>query len=568
MSWHSTVYDTWFGSKRMIHTKEFLPLQKSLQLYAEFNKDTTRRSPAELTLWQYVPKALESLNFQFGTYKDHGTLPFKFDLLEIIQSIRLYTSSGTAPGGTSTTEWKGYKCRILPCGKKLRHVEAAARALHATARRIKFDKDFVCKAVRCIMKGKDEYKHGQFKSLEELEAMLNKLRLFFIPELEHLLMSSWINGERMKLERNRIIRVGMRWWYGGAFLLFKQLNGDLPNMRYFYGDVTGLDKSISDWLLLLYCCNVYPYYNWKDMSEEDKEFLENLIIYWATNVCSKMVCHVGSFWRYMSGVMPSGCKETSSGNSWIMAFIFYTYIEHMKTLYPHIADLLDAYLREMVILIVVYGDDHIWCCPERFYPYLNLKTWSAFLKEYYNMTLRDGAEFTSLLTEPSVDGREKISGPGFLKRKFIKNTIRPDLSPILPYKPLDEQMCKFYTVKYDTIVEAIMVCIGFAWDTQGTNPEAYRIIKDVYDHYMFLNPYTPVELIEQMKQAKDVPTVRRLFKKTNIRLSDMMKFPTIEEMLDRHVLDGSKANYAVSRTREDDDLFEFEDSEADELCTT
>jgi len=274
--------------------------------------------------------------------------------------------------------------------------------------------------LRIIIKGKGEFRIGQWKTRSELEAMVKKWREFFMPPVTLSQMAQNLNGKRSKYERNLVIQIGMTWWHGGAYFLYKTLNGDLKDYYYVSGDITGLDKHISDWLLLLYCCNVYPYFNWGKMNDEEKKFLEKLIEYWAVNVCCKLACHIGGFWRFMMGYMASGGKETSSGNSWIMAFIFYCYCEHMKTMYPHLAALIHIFLIERFIAIVVYGDDHIWGSPGRLSRWLNEKSWKSFLAVYFRMTLRDERIYRSLLSVPDGRGRLLVEGPPFLKIFYRK----------------------------------------------------------------------------------------------------------------------------------------------------
>jgi len=256
----------------------------------------------------------------------------------------------------------------------------------------------------------------------------------------------------------------MKWWHGGAQLIYDFLNGSLPDMFWVDGDITGLDKHIQDWMLLLYCANAQPYFKWDSMSVEDKKFLKKLLIFWASNVCCKLVCHVGGFWRYMMGQMYSGGKETSHGDSWIMAFLFYCFCEHLKKAHPSRAMLIDRFLSLMIIAIVVYGDDHIWCAPKILIDIMNHKTWRDFLHDFCGMELRDANIYFSLLSVPDRFGRLKIRGPRFLKRHLISNGDDSIAVKILPYKEIDEIMLKSFALETPWAPEVKLIVCGMAWD--------------------------------------------------------------------------------------------------------
>jgi len=341
----------------------------------------------------------------------------------------------------------------------------------------------------------------------------------------------------------------MRFWHGGAECLFRYLNGHMRGFIYVDGDIVGLDKHIQDWQLLLYCFGAFPYFDWKNMSEKDATFLEQIMIIWASHVCSKLVCHIGSFWRYMVGQMYSGGKETSHGDSWIMAFLFFCYCQHLKTRNPSRSILIDEFLSRYFITIVVYGDDHIWCAPDCMEDIMNHKTWKSFLKDYCNMELRDENLYRSLLSIPDGTGRLVVKGPKFLKRYFILNENDDGLAKILPYKEIDEQMVRAMTTETTVAAELIISLIGHAWDTQGTNEEAYHVISELYHRISAYDNRTPMQILESMDIADVSKTrLRRLLRKSGISYSEMFDhFPTLAELRSRHVFDMQKANHKISR---------------------
>jgi len=334
LSWRDAVFGDTCGFKRVLYTTSYFPFEKQMRLYADFNVETMRRGPSEAALWEYTPGALGWLNFQMDVAKNHGCVNFKVDLRKLARRVKVNTSGGVAPGGTFKGELRGETVRVISSGRKLYLITAALRKLFDILVGIDKEDNTVLNAIFCVIKLKHELKISQFGTIRQLRDLLMKMREFFIPDLTHMYMSVMVNEARMLLERNHIICIGLKWWYGGAYRVYKYLNGDLPDMIYVDGDIKGLDKHIQDWMLLLYCHGVYPYFRWEEMNRREKRFLRKLLIFWATNVAYKLVCHVGSFWQYMCGVMYSGGKETSHGDSWVMAFIFFCYCEFMKHRHP------------------------------------------------------------------------------------------------------------------------------------------------------------------------------------------------------------------------------------------
>jgi len=549
MSWVATVTETYYGLNRVINTMSTFPLKKQLALYGDFNVNTMRRDATQDYMWQLVPGALGWLNYQMKTESNFGTCYFNYNPHKLLRQFQLFRSGGIAAGGTRKGEYKGTKISVHSSGQKVYMAIPALRKLHRLLVQVRRGDMSSLESIVCVIKAKSEWKLGQFKTYKELEDMMLKIREFYIPEQSHSFLGILLNESRMLLERNNIIRIGMKFWWGGAECLYRYLNGHIPGFIYVDGDITGLDKHIQDWMLLLYCMGVYPYYDWSTLNEKDIRFLENILTVWAANVCSKLVCHIGSFWRYMHGQMYSGGKETSHGDSWIMAFLFFCYVQHIKQRCPNRAYLMDEFLSRGFITIVVYGDDHIWCAPDCLQDVMNHKTWKAFLKDHCHMTLRDENIYRSLLSVPDNTGRLAVAGPKFLKRYFIKNTFGDGLSSILPYKPIDEQLVRAMTTDSEVAAELIISLVGHAWDTQGTNEYSYDVIAEMYRRVSYFDPRTPLEILKSL-DVDDISNtrLRRLIRKAGISHSEMFDhFPSLGDLRSRHVFDMKQANYQISR---------------------
>jgi len=571
MSWTDTVFNTYNGHRRVVHTMNNITMTKMLKLYGEFNCDTGSITARERSLWNYVPKALDMLESVMDIRQNYGRITPRYDPHMLIRKVKLFSSGGIMPGVQAVGTMYGEKVTVKTSGAKVYLVESAMRQVHDLMLAVKRkDRVRMARAIIAIIKGKYEFKEGQWKSSPELEKMLLKMREFFIPDLPHCYISILLNDDRMKLERNNVIKIGMKWWYGGAYEIYKYLNGDLPNMCYVTGDITGLDKHIHFFLLLLYCHGLHPYIRWAGMTEEEKEFWEDLMTVWATNVAAKLVCHIGGFWRYMVGQMYSGGKETSHGDSWIMAFIFYCFCQYLIEKHPSRAHLINEFMSLTIIAIIVYGDDHVYCFPSILADIMNHKEWAFFLKEYCNMELRDGCTFDSLLSIPDGYGRFKVRGPCFLKRYFIRNTKDKNLAPILPYKEIDTTMVKLFTTEAIASAEVLLSAVGHAWDTQGTNYSAYQAVLGVfnsiraYDNRPILTVYKEYLADPNHDRKKIV----KLMRKVGISESEVFDhFPTMSEMRARHVYDPEKCNYSIpfEKLNEDTTAYEWDVVSDDEV---
>jgi len=264
-------------------------------------------------------------------------------------------------------------------------------------------------------------------------------------------------------------------------------------------------------------------------------------------ISHKIVLHLGNFWQFMRGVMHSGGKDTSHGDSWIMALLFYLYCMDVIERNPHIADMVMNMLVLMIIVIVVFGDDHIWACPIVLHPYINAEGWTRFLAQFCHMTLRDAKEYTKFLsTVDHVSGTFLYKGPVFLKRRFVLSHI-PGTALVLPYKDINETMVNLFLKEQDADpIDYMLSCVGQMYDTMGTNEIAYRYVKkffdDVCNYYVIVNPR------EALRQALEDPERRLKVIKymRRIHLTDveiLASIPSLKKLQSWHRYIPSKCDF-------------------------
>jgi len=311
-------------------------------------------------------------------------------------------------------------------------------------------------------------------------------------------------------------------------------------------------------MLMLYVASGRRYYNWKAMDSECTRVLEYLIKTLMYHISHKLVLHLGTFWRFMRGVMYSGGKETSHGDSWIMAFIYYCYVVSVAYDNPSAATYIYDALEVQAIIIAAYGDDHVWSCPKIFRHLINARGFANFLSECCLMTLRNYKEYDSFLSVPDyITGGLKSKGVVFLKRYFIA-TPDPALAKVLPYKPINDTMINLMLKEEGCeYVDVLFSCFGQAWDTQGTNPVAYRYVKKFYERLIGSYPVElPVDVLKKYLASGDGKTkLNKLMRRTHITERDLfMSFPSMKTMLARHVYVPDLCKFG----HDDTDLFTYE----------
>jgi len=443
-------------------------------------------------------------------------------------------------------ELNGIRYRVMNNGKKMFLFEPAAREFHRLMVLLLLGQNPIFEFL-CVMKMKQEWKIGHLKNAKGLLAMQTKIREFFIAGMIGILLSHFLMNKRMFIERGNMIRIGSKYPFGGAYEFAKYMRYDVEGMLYITGDIKGLDKRIKDWQLMLYILAGKRYYNWKKFTPRQASMFRKLFRILAYNIAHKVVLHVGGFWRFMRGFMYSGGKETSPGNSWILCLAFYCYIIYTLGKFPHIRDYVDQFFFLRMIMIAVYGDDHVIGVPRILREYFNKKSWTRFLEYFFDMELQEAEEFESFLSEFNHHtGEFSKVGPKFLKRYFVANTIDPKLAAVLPVKPTDESMIRMFLNDKQEPYDYIMSAKGIAWDTMGTNFAAYKIAKYFYDRVVAENPnITPMDVYKRyLEDPSRKEKLNQISKKLGISIEQILSgFPKLDRLLDMHVYDPLKCKF-------------------------
>jgi len=510
---------------------------KEISMMREFSYDTAQRGSAYTRVRYFVQPALRNLEHFLDCDQYIGKLPWRYSPEVLHTFVKFRTSGGIIDTPSISMVQDGTRYRLMNSGNKLYLFEAAAREVHRIIISMAKNDTYLFQPYN-ITKLKQEIRFLYEKEFEKFPKAIYKMREFFIPSLTLTLLSELLHKDRMLIERGELIQIGCTPWYGGWYQIARTMNFDNPDLFWVDGDIIGIDKHITDWHLYLYLAAGSRYYAWDTMNRAQRRILRKLYRLVMYHVTNKITLQPGGLWLLILGVMYSGGKETSHGDSWIMAMLFFLYIEYIKGISPGSALYIQQCLVARFIMIIIYGDDHVWCCPRVLRHIINAESFAYFLKNYCGMELRDYKEYDRFLSEVDLTtGIFRYKGPKFLKRYFIASNI-PGSAPVLPYKPYLETSVRLCAVpEEEGYPGLILKCIGLMWDLMGTNPIGSQVCRSAYNFALARCNQTPREIYNDWKSD---PTkekfLKALMRKVNMTGDQFFdSFPSEEQLLQRHV---------------------------------
>jgi hypothetical protein len=548
------VFGKYGGYKAMVNTMENVSGHKVVKLFAEYQRNVIGREGFGYVK-KLVPQALERIELALGVSRYAGKIPFRYSPWFLQAGVTsMMSSAGIRP--STPVEGSTTSVKKIFVGKKVDQFAYYATKFH----------DFMLHMSKMRQMIPDFWENEKFETwnvirlknefafvyppddVESLKKLLEKCREFFIPNMMMQFLSRLLMTPRQKLERGKVIRIGQKWNFGGAqeFAEYMLAFGD--DMVWFTGDFRKLDKSIRDWLLSLYVMSGMKYFDATKAPPGTQAFflLRNLFLILAERINVKVVQHIGSFWTIMLGIMYSGGFETSHGDSWCVLFVWLLYFGHVVAQNPMYADDLTACLW-VLIRIVVYGDDHVWCVPRRFAHFLNEFTFAEFVKEFLGMEIRDAKQLTNFFSTYNAAGELDVEGVVFLKRYFVlRQYVHEEGYPVVyPFKPTHETLLKLFTNKSNTKITYVSQAIGQAYDTLGTNEVSYNLTKTFYEH-LVVAVGNPEIAIDTAIKTMDSVELKKMLKRTGLTVEELKKgFPTREMLLRRHKIDPKRASNEI-----------------------
>jgi len=251
--------------------------------------------------------------------------------------------------------------------------------------------------------------------------------------------------------------------------------------------------------------------------------------------------------------MPSGAYSTSHGDSWILALMFWWFIEHLRNESPDMRRKIDLWYGKGKIFIVVYGDDHIIGAHKEVAQWINEVKFASWLFKFLDMEVRDINVKVPVLSVAGNCGGVLVKGVVFLKRYLIERPphFNANTAPIVAYRPTWTYYYKlpFGSGAKRSIYDTILSCIGNAYDTFGTNVHAFNFLSFIHAFCM-TNPQvrgmSAREVYTKMIASADRSDVTSVVRKMNVTKEQLEEgFPTLDNLARRNVHDSEKIKYQV-----------------------
>lgn len=553
-TYHMT-FGSKFGFNNSFMSKENFYPKKLPMLLNEYSNDTHYMTQnAKNIMASHGAKALSMMYDYMGVKKYFKTRVFTFDLddLHLTVSFNPGTSAGPRKGPSiPTIQICNVTYKVTSSGKKIDQLEFVLQEIqrawenYLETGRFEMEKDLWSIA----------YKQEVFNAWDkatkaEYEKMANKCREFFIPFCKTYFISSIVGTYRQNIERGSLIKIGFRWWKGGAYELAKQLRYT-ENVTMGKGDVKKMDKHIKRHLLNLFSSENLRYYNFSDVDKTHGDFFKELVEWAGDSLAVKVVNTVGDRFVVMNGVLPSGAYETSHANSWIMGYLYFLFLAHCAT-GPNGTRVMQA-VASGAIVFVVYGDDHILSTPTDLWNVCGEHKFKEFVLGF-GLIIQDDGQFP-FLSRVGKYGELIVPGISFLQHYFVLREevgLDEDYPPVLPFRPSHKTIVK---VPYGSgaprsNVDNVLAVIGMAYDSKGTNEYTYLFLRGLYATLIepaLAEGSTPGEDVENfLRRVSGCPTlsydITKLLRKGSITLDELANgFPERISILQKHL--GSTPEY-------------------------
>jgi len=469
------------------------------------------------------------------------------------------TGGGIMPAKAYEFAIDGIKYKMHNSGKKSMLFEANLRAYHRFMIYMYMERSVDYIDFEVIRQKREWKKLMGHPSLEKLRKLLLSMREFFIPSMFHSFMGNTLLWFMKYIMTGTYIAIGINFMHGGAYHLAKLLSYDVPGQRYGKGDIYKLDKHVQSIFMDMYCGTGYLCYNLSNHTDKAKNYIRNLFKYFMYHIVTKIVLHLGGFWRVERGKVYSGGLETSLLDSFAKLFLFCIYVQYNIWKYPSLAPYIKRCVYLRILAMIVYGDDHAWTWPSTLQQIINTRTYAWFLDEFFDMKLREIEEFDSFLSEVNEKTQE-ITKPGivFLKRRFITTTI-PDMPPVIAHKETREIMTSLCLKELNTdtgeeidVIDMLLSCIGQAYDAQ-LNKVAYEAVRDLYDDILarYSIPNVEKQLTDYLKNPLKRIKISKILRRTGLTTTEVLtSFPTWKQILERGKLDDDKCQFGQRATLE------------------
>jgi hypothetical protein len=264
--------------------------------------------------------------------------------------------------------------------------------------------------------------------------------------------------------------------------------------RYATFDVQNKDNRATIILLVLYfSVNMLYFAQHINLGDFNSDYIRIFFAWVLAHTTTHTVEWFHFVWKIVVGTLFSGDYNTSHFNTWSMQLMIRAY-----KVWLYEKGWCDAEIFEKDCSYCRFGaqgDNGLMGSREDYWDKINIHTFADFLRENYHHVLKDVKEYDHFYTEFDEFGNIVKEGPFFLQRYF---------TPAGPCRPTSVYEKKILgSTQFLSPQLIASKTIGLAYDTYGTNPYAYNMLKSIYESNRLLMPVTVAEnLVADVKSSR------------------------------------------------------------------
>jgi len=352
---------------------------------------------------------------------------------------------------------------------------------------------------------------------------------------------------RMMLERGHNISVGMKWSRGGGDKLAERLGvkrGREWQRVFGDGDFDALDQNIHYIFIQLFYWMGGVYFK-KD--HKDYEIMMRIIKFLAQTVSARLVRFFQHLVAVVVGKMPSGCWMTSHGDSWIVLLWFFIFgIMQILKAPLHKRAYLENCLVVRIIILIVYGDDHILSNDrDETAELFSEEQFMHWCTTYLKVTIRDARSDVPFCVQ-TRNGYKTSPGIVYLKHFMVRNReVSHGQSYYLPFRDMCDYQIKCVwgkECKDRDIYDFLLSTLGHAYGTYASNYDAYSWLR--HAHVAAIDTLGAGKYVESLGEAMDRGHTNSDFMK-KMRQADISMqeifggYPTWETLVAKNTYDSA-----------------------------
>jgi len=295
-----------------------------------------------------------------------------------------------------------------------------------------------------------------------------------------------------------------------------------------------------------------------DNMDEFTKLLYKAMLRWSASKLAVKLCRLTDMvWVWMFGKMPSGDNETSHGGSWIMGWLFWSFVEETLRLNPKIKDVFDFWFQSGGINFAVYGDDDNGSVPKILFNFFNETKFNDYLNRVHRMTMKPETMWHGYgLSTLGLNNELIYRGVVFLKRFFIRRPTKiydweapfpHSTAEFLPFRPITDYYPKAnFGLKRVDFYDVAASALGMVYDSMGVCAHTYSYLRMIF-HMCYEELNSDKDFHKKIREriydpANDV--CKKMLYRFGMTKDEITGFfPELKELRKLHYMDNSMNDF-------------------------